>query len=460
MISDLWKYHRMPLLLLLSCCALYFSFAYDLDRNDFPKLLSLYLAISFLSWKLFQMEKTNLRFLLTASLLFRLIFLFSSPGLSQDFYRFLWDGQLVLQGVNPYVFTPEEIMATADIHIPTATQLFSGMGSLSAGNHSNYPPLSQLLFTFSAHFAGKSLFVGILVLRILLLLAEVGIYYFGRKLLKLYGLPENRIFWFLLNPLIIIELTGNLHFEGVMIFFLLWSLYLLHLKRYAWAGLIFALSVLVKLIPLLFLPLLIPFFRKDLKGLRLKELLAFYSTIGLGVMAGFLSFFSSGSISSYIETVGLWFQKFEFNASIYYLVRWVGFQVKGYNIIQTAGIALGVMVFIAVLFIAGYLWKLRRVERADTRVRPYGLFWGICIYYFLATTVHPWYLALPLILCIFTRFRFPIVWAIAAFLSYSAYSDDPTEENLWLVTFEYLVIFSFMGYEIFKQLKVKSSIQE
>ena len=66
MIKDLLKYNRMPLILLISCCALYFSFAYDLDRSDFPKLLSLYLGISFLSWKLYQMERTNLKFLIAA----------------------------------------------------------------------------------------------------------------------------------------------------------------------------------------------------------------------------------------------------------------------------------------------------------------------------------------------------------------------------------------------------------
>ena len=47
MMKDLLKYHRMPLIFLLSCCALYLSFAYDLDRRDFPKLLSLYLARAF-----------------------------------------------------------------------------------------------------------------------------------------------------------------------------------------------------------------------------------------------------------------------------------------------------------------------------------------------------------------------------------------------------------------------------
>ena len=40
-------------------------------------------------------------------LVFRLIILISTPNLSQDFYRFFWDGQLILNGFNPYLNTPK-----------------------------------------------------------------------------------------------------------------------------------------------------------------------------------------------------------------------------------------------------------------------------------------------------------------------------------------------------------------
>jgi hypothetical protein len=75
---------------------------------------------------------------------------------------------------------------------------------------------------------------------------------------------------------------------------------------------------------------------------------------------------------------------------------------------------------------------------------------GFCFYYFTASTVHPWYLATPLFLSIFTKYRFPIIWTIVVIFSYQAYSNIPWKENLWLVTLEYGILFGFLIFELRK----------
>ncbi|MEG9327874.1 mannosyltransferase [Salinimicrobium catena] len=439
--KKLLSIHQTPLLLLLISCAFYAAFAYDLQRTDLLKLISLYGALFFLSWKIFQLEKQNFRILLGVAIIFRLIFLFAIPNLSQDFYRFIWDGKLLLEGINPYLFTPNELII--DPPIAGAQALFNGMGDLSAGNPTNYPPLNQLLFALAAFLGGKSILGAVMTLRILIIIADVGIYYFGRKLLRNLNLPENRIFWYLLNPFIIIELTGNLHFEGVMAFFLLASLYFLHRKKWMTGAILFAGSVLVKLIPLLFLPLLFRY-------LKFKKAIAFYGLVGLVMLLFYLPFLSAEFFNNYASSIGLWFQKFEFNASLYYLIRWIGFQVHGYNIIQTTGPILGLLVFLFVLL------KASGSKNKNLPGFLTSMLLSISVYLFLSTTVHPWYLVTPLLLSIFTRYRFVLAWSLLVILSYSAYAHPAFQENLWLIAVEYLVVFGVMGYEIFRSKKAAS----
>ena len=434
--SSFLKNHKFSFLLLLSGAAFYISFGYDLQRTDFVKLITLYSALFIISWKLYTFEKTNFRFLVGIAIFFRLLFLFSLPNLSQDFYRFIWDGRMLLEGFNPYLTTPDEFFLMGRT-ITGANELISGMGALSAGNYTSYPPLNQLIFGISTFLTGKSILGAVIVMRLFITAADIGVLYFGRKLLRTLNLPEKRSFWYFLNPFIIIELTGNLHFEGVVLFFLIWSIYLLHQNKWLKSAILMAGAIAVKLIPLLFLPLL---FRR----FSIKRLLGYYLIIGLICLLFFAPIISAEFLANFSASIRLWFQKFEFNASIFYLIRWIGFQFSGYNIIGYAGPIMAVVVFFFIIWLA-----LIRKNISTSWLLKIMLF-AITFYFLLSTTVHPWYLATPLLLCIFTKYRFPLVWSFFAVLSYKAYSNKNFEENLWLIVLEYIVVFALMIYEIYK----------
>ncbi len=457
------KLYKIPILLTLSCVLFYFSFAYALDRADFYKLIGLYASLCFLSYKLVQVLKTDLRLLIGLALIFRLVFIMALPNLSQDYFRFIWDGRLIAAGWNPYQYIPKELIGLESFNIPQARELINGMGDLSAGHFSNYPSLNQLIFGIAGWISPSSILGSVIAFRVVVILADIGTFIFGRKLLRSIGLPEHRVFWYLLNPFIIIEMTGNLHFEAVMVFFLVLSLYLLHEKKWFWSAIIFGLSVSVKLLPLLFLPLLFRYFTKtstplsrtnkpgeNSENLKISHtegsrwmngfgrLLLYYCVCLLTVVLSFLPFYSAEVISNFFSSVGLWFGKFEFNASIYYMVRWIGFQMKGYNIIGTAGKVLPV---ITILIIVGL--SLFRKYRNTTQLLTNMLF-AVTAYLLFSTTVHPWYLAIPLMLSVFTNFRYMIAWSAIVFLSYYAYSNSDFEENLWLIGLEYLVVAYFL----------------
>ena len=463
-----FKKHNTLLVITLSLVC-YFFFAYFLERTQFYIVTFLWISLFSSFYLLLQNKNSPFNTLVIVAILFRCIFLFATPNLSQDFYRFIWDGRMLINGFNPYLSLPETFIQLNSQPIAEAAILYDGMGELNGSHYTNYPPLNQFCFFIAALFASKSIFGSIIVLRVLIILADIGILYFGKKLLERLNLPVKNIFWYLLNPFVIIEMTGNLHFEPVMLFFLIWALYKLHQQQWILAAILIGCSVSVKLIPLLFLPLFFQWFISQNKnGTEIKnsedqkefilskfsifnivKLSLFYVIILTTTILLFLPFYTPELIGNYSSSVGLWFKDFEFNASFYYIFREIGYLFSGYNEIAFIG---KTTVVLTVLFLL-YLTFFRKNKTFIQLIT--AMLFGLCFYYFTATTVHPWYLATPLILCVFTKYKFPVIWSLVIILTYQAYANHPWQENLWFVFTEYLIVFSFLIYEILHQLKLK-----
>ena len=444
--STLLKYKNTPLICVLLSLILYTSFAYDLVRTEAVKLVLLYSSLFIIAYILKKSAGFNFGFLVLASILVRLIFLPAIPNLSQDFYRFIWDGRMLYEGFNPYLYTPDSFIQNGKFPVVQAKELYNGMGALSASHFTNYPPINQLCFYLAALFSSKSITGAVVIMRLIIIAADIGTLYFGKKLLEQLRLPSSRIWFYILNPFIIIELTGNLHFEGVMIFFLVWSLYLLHLGKWKWAAVTLACSISVKLIPLMFLPIFFWWFKRS-KASKLpdfKKLISFYSLVIISIAVLFLPFFSMEFVNNYSKTVGLWFNNFEFNGSLYYIAREIGYVITGYNEIKIIG---KVFPIIAVLII---LWHSFFKKNTDILKLTGSIIIAFTCYLFLSTTVHPWYIATLVALCVFTRYRFPLVWSfviILSYLSYLAIGTADKSENLWIIALEYLIVFSVFIWE-------------
>lgn len=453
---NFFKYYNTPLLLVITSALFYTFFAYDLQRTDYTKLVALYLALFFLFFKIVHLFKTNTKALTYFAFGFRAILILAIPNLSQDFYRFIWDGRMILQGFNPYLYNVASFINNGIFPISQAQELYNGMGVLNASHFTNYPPINQLCFVIAGLLAGKSILGSVMVMRLLIIASDFGTLHFGSKLLEKLNLRSNHIFWYILNPFIIIELTGNLHFEGVMVFFLIWSLYLLQIGKWQWAGFVLALSIATKLIPLIFLPLFLQWFWRQNPYEKTKKwiptlsviakLIGFYAIVGITTLLLFMPFYSSEFINNYSNTVALWFQKFEFNGSLYYIAREIGYRFRGYNEIAIIGKAIPIIVFVFVLCITFF-----RKNKTTTQLITAMLI-ALTFYYFTATTVHPWYIATVLILSVFTKYKFPLVWSCVMIVSYLAYINinrADKSENLWIIAFEYVIIYSVFIWEVF-----------
>lgn len=418
----------LPLLILIG----FYSIAFHLKRSETLPLLLTFSSLFLLLWLWFQNYRSLISIFILGALI-RGLFLFYTPELSQDFYRFIWDGNIQILGINPYLYTPDHLIEI--IGFPNDKMLYKGMGSLSSSNFSNYPPLSQYLFKIMGYLNRSDLFLPVLSLRIIYLIGEFFIFFTGIALLKKINLNPEYIGWYFLNPIIIIEGIGNLHSEAFMLCFTLAAVLFIARNKSILGGLFMSLAIAIKLLPLLIFPV---FFRY----LGIKKFFMFSFSILTFSLILWGPFLEAEMITNYQKTIGLWFTTFEFNGSVFNIIRTIGYEVKGYNIIRKLGeitpyITIGLVVIFTFL----------RSNRNLKSVFKSMLFLLSC-YFFISTTVHPWYIINLIFLGILTGYAFPLLWSLTVFWSYSAYGPEFFKEQMiWQIP-GYLLVYSCLIWEL------------
>lgn len=413
---------------------MFFLIGHVIPRDAFGSLMAAFLCAFtcygiFVAWH----KKISFKWILFIALLFRLAFLFSTPQLSDDYFRFIWDGRLLENGWSPYESMPTEVEADIARIIDPEGELIRGMNS--PAYYSVYPPLNQFFFWIAAVLSNDAA-GAINVLRLLLILADMILIIMlisytrksgGLKPAVLYGL----------NPLVVAEISGNLHFEGMVGLLLFLSVALLISKKSFRSGLFLGLSAAIKLTPFIYLPALL-----------------FYQSSERRIWYGMLSllvFSLSGwwllepvELSNFVQSLRLYFQTFEFNASLYYLAREAGSWWLGYNPIAITGIVIPITGALLIIWIS---LRNRKTERDFIwqRLALVGT-----VYLLFATTVHPWYLIPVLALAANSGLSFPFIWSGIVLLSYSAYQSAEYAENLFLTGIEYFILILLMAVELIR----------
>lgn len=420
------------LVAILLSVAAYVALAYFTPRTQLYQLLFLG-AVAFAAYAWLLKSSLTLKKGFWLALGFRLIFLVAYPPLSDDYFRFIWDGYLVANGENPFLHLPVYyIQAANQIAIPGINaELYNRLNS--PHYFTVYPPVCQFIFGCAISVGQENYLLACLVMRLFIIAAEIGSIFIFIRLLKYLNLPEKRVWLYALNPLVIVELTGNLHFEALLIFFLLAGIYLL-VKQKTMSAVVFGLAIGIKLLPLMLLPFV-------WRYLGFRKMLQFGIMVVGTVLLLFLPFLTSSLIQNILSSLDLYFQKFEFNAGIYYLLRWLGYQIYGYNQIQYIGPLLSLVTLAGILFVAF------RLKKANIYQLTEAFLGAFTIYLLLATIVHPWYITTLVALSVLTNWRFPMLWSGLALLSYAAYQNATYDENLYLVALEYLLVFAAIFYE-------------
>ena len=353
----------------------------------------------------------------------RLCILLFLPSFSDDFYRFFWDAQVSSLGINVYQYKPIDLIDKG-----FSLQFYDQLNSKNY--YSVYPPLVQYLFNFCFWAGQKSLWGFVITFKLFLIVVDLLNLKVIALLSKNKKLSYSPVILYALCPFLILEFNMNLHLEIIAVCFLLYSVWLL--KNILSTAVFFSLSILVKLNPLILLPYLLTQFEKK-KALLLLILSTIIIVLSLSIT----------SISAFplnvLESLNLYFQAFEFNASIFYFVNYITSKINGYDSVQIIGPVLSYISTITILIVS-YLLAKKKVEML------FSIQILFAIYLLFSPIVHPWYVSIILILSIINGKFFGFIWAILVFLSYYSYKFDTVSESNVLLLFQYsIVIYSLIN---------------
>ena len=382
---------------------------------------------------------------------FRAILVFSQPRLSDDMYRYVWDGRVQASQINPYLYAPDapELVGLRDRQIWPLINRRSAVTVYPAGAELAYAAIWRIVpdnvSWFQIVMAGGDLLAGVLLV----------------ILLREFGLSELAVLIYLWSPLVIFETAHSAHVDGIVLP-LIAGAWLARARGKDWlTGLLLGLATGVKLYPLVLLPVL--WRLRDSQG-RLRPA---FSTIA-AFLAGFgllyLPYLSAGArvigyLPKYIQE--------QFNPGLaYFLSEWVrqaGGQPDQALLFLLAGVLL---VIYLVMFLVPPQLKEDVIRRC---------IWPIGAFTLLTRNLFPWYLlwlvplaAIGLALESRRSWNSPIKlltgswtgwWLFSGLvvLSYTFFID--WKPVAWAGWVEYLPIYAYLGLALARWLNQKGILR-
>lgn len=180
------------------------------------------------------------------AIVFRTILVFSQPRLSDDMYRYVWDGRVQANQINPYLFPPDarELVRLRDGKIWAFVNRKSVVTVYPAGAELAYAAIWRI-WPDNVHWYQAVMTAGDLLAGVLLLF-----------LLRDLGRSQLAVLIYLWSPLVIFESAHSAHIDGLVLPFLVGA-WLAHTrKRDGLTGSLLGAATGLKLYPVLLLPIL------------------------------------------------------------------------------------------------------------------------------------------------------------------------------------------------------------
>ena len=352
------------------------------------------------------------------ALLFRLTLWFSEPSLSEDIYRYQWDGKLVNEDINPYQ------------HVPGSSELVNLRNSnYELINHKEigtpYGPLAILIFSMAENINSSIYFM-----KVPFILFDCLSIFLLIKMLDIAGLSKSNIIFYAWNPLVLIEVAGSGHNDSLGVFLLLSALFFIQRGKYLSAAVGFALALLTKYIALLFLPAVLKYLKKGE-----------WVVIPLVFFSGY--FYFSDHLESHILNLMQVGSDWRFNDSLFSLLVFLTS-----SLYISKAVVIGIMVVLS-----GFIFYSNKTMFHNAMIMV-----GATL--LLTTTLQPWYLLWMIPFLCFLPNR---AWLLLTGLVMLAYHvliryqlDGVWVESLWIKLAIYIPFYCLLIYDIFVQFYSES----
>jgi len=328
--------------------------------------------------------RTGLWICLALAVLCRVPLVPVEPTLSDDIYRYVWDGRIQSFGVNPYQAVPAD---------PALDFLHTGVTRKMnhPGQPTMYPPFAEWVFRGIAAI-GQS----VIVFKVTFVLLDLAIIVLLLRWLAATGWSPWLALAYAWNPLVILEVAGSGHLDVVGALLLMVSFLALS-NRMGWlAAIAFVAAVELKFVPIVLAPL---FWRR----IRVRDA-AIAAGFGLLLALPFMG----GTLTAPIGALPNYLAKWRFNGPAYAMIE---------SFFRTR--ALAALPVVAGLAVAA--WYRRR----SGELAPSAWAWPIGAAMLLSPTVYQWYLlwlspflvvraTLPLLLWTQTSLFTYFVWRVSA----------------------------------------------
>lgn len=377
-------------------------------------------------WIVIRARSSNSTVLIAIALavIFRLSILFAPPYLSDDIYRYVWDGRVQAAGINPYRYipaAPELAHLRDEVIYPKINR--------KDWAHTIYPPVAQLVFFLTTRISES-----VVWMKLTMLFFEMVTIWAVARLLTLLGRPRQLLLIYAWHPLVVWEFAGSGHLDAIAICFIALAFLAWQRKSDPGTGLMLAFATLVKLFPIVLVPAM-------LKRDRWRIAPVFVVTI----VAGYLAYISVGptavfgSIPGYTQEMGLISGQRFYALSLARKLFGLELPSIGY--------------MIATVFVMGAiaLWVVSRRDRSGDNLKH-------ALVLATATTVlftphFSWYFCWVVYFQCFTPRLAIFYLTIASFILYATWLGDSPDEMFVINSLIYLPALLIAGSLLFIKIK-------